>query len=189
MIEKREKQWLELEAKAEKLLENPYLLPKEAILKFYSPVLRLWTYPSFEPYKVWIFSEPDFRTIRPKNLKIIRAFWDRNEDYRRLSHPLEGLKKGFHSEPEIEVRSIEITKEVFEQIFCELKQIRFPAFSNYRRIMGTDGVQSGIETFDLTHRTTVSWWSVYPEEWEGLIDWFEKTIAFLECEFSKLNDR
>ncbi len=189
MLEKREKEWNELEAKAMKMLENPYLLPKEAILKFYNPVLRLWVYPSFEPYKVWIFSEPNFKTIRLENLKIICAVWDRNEDFLRLDDPLEGLKKGFHTEPKIEVRSIEITKEVFERIFSELKVIRFPAFANYRKSVGIDGVRYGIETFDFTHRTNISWWSVYPEEWQNLVEWFEKTTAYLENEFSKTNDR
>jgi hypothetical protein len=94
MIEKREKEWHELEAKAEKLLNNPFLLPKEAILKFYKPILRLWIYPSFESYIVWIFNEPDFRMIQPKNLIIRQIIWDRNADAQRLNNPLEGLKKG-----------------------------------------------------------------------------------------------
>jgi len=186
MLEKREKEWNELKAKAIKMLDNPPLLPKEAVLKFYNPVLRLWIYPSFEPFRVWIFSEPNFKTIRLENLKIIRAFWDQNEDFRRLNDPLEGLKKGFHTEPKIEVQSIEITREMFDGIFSELKQIPFPAFANYRKSVGIDGVRCGVETFDFTHRTNISWWSVYPEEWQSLIDWFERTIDFLETGFSKI---
>ena len=69
-------------------------LAKEAILKFYKPILRLWIYPSFESYIVWIFNEPDFRMIQPKNLIIRQIIWDRNADAQRLNNPLEGLKKG-----------------------------------------------------------------------------------------------
>lgn len=185
MIEKREKDWHELAAKAEKLLANPKLLKKEAILKCYKPILRLWIYPSFEPYKVWVFNTPDFKTIQPDDLRVIRAIWDHNEDYRRLSSPMKGLKEGFHTQPKIAVRSIELSGEVFDGIFSELRQIRFSAFANYGKHIGIDGVRYGIETFDFTHRTNISWWSVYPEEWQNLIDWFERTIDFLETEFSK----
>ncbi|HEY8563547.1 MAG TPA: hypothetical protein VIL74_24425 [Pyrinomonadaceae bacterium] len=188
MIAKREKEWQELESKARKSLSNLDLLPKGVILKFYAPVLRLWTYPSFEPYKVWIFSEARFQTIRVRNLKIIRAVWDQNEDYRRLCFPLEGLKKGFHTDPSIVVQSIERTPEVFDRIFAELKRIQFPAFANYEKSIGIDGVRYGIETFDFTHQTNISWWSVYPEEWQDLVDWFEKTVDFLETEFSKTDE-
>lgn len=189
MIEKREKEWHDLAARAEKMLNNPKLLRTEAILKFYQPILRLWIYPSFEPYEVWTFCEPNFATIRPTNLKVINAVWDQNEDYRRLSDPLKGLKEGFHVEPQIDVRSIEITKKTFDEIFFELQKIQFPAFANYRKSVGIDGIRYGVETFDFTHRTKISWWSVYPEEWQSLIDWFEKTTKFLESEFSKTDDR
>ena len=123
MIEKREDEWQELETKAERMLENPWLLPRDAILKFYRPILRLWIYPSFSPYKVWIFCKPDFRKINPMTFIIREVTWDRNADAQRLNNPLEGLKKGFHTEPEIELKSIEIEKEMFDKIFSELKQI------------------------------------------------------------------
>ena len=129
MIENRKNEWSELEAKAMEILENPRLLPKDAILKFYQPVLRVWIYPSFSPYKVWVFSNPDFKTIRPKNLKVIEVTWDKNEDYRRLNNPLEGLKKGFGTRPKLEIKSIEIESEVFESIYTELKQVQFSAFA------------------------------------------------------------
>lgn len=186
MIEKRQNQWNLLEDKALKMLATLDLLPKEAVLKFYQPILRLWIYPSFEPYRVWHFCKPDFKTINPKKIRIIKAVWNRNEDSRRLGDPLKGLKEGFELEPRIEVSSIEIEMEFFETIFDELKQIQFPAFANYRNSIGIDGVRSGIETFDFTHRTTISWWSVYPTEWQKIVDWFEKVRKFLEEKFNQL---
>ncbi len=185
MIEDRENEWQNLQAKALQMLENPHLLPKDTILKFYQPILRLWIYPSFEPYKIWIFYEPDFRTIQPENLIVSQVVWDRNDDGQRLNNPLKGLKEGFHTEPTFEIKSIEITKETFNRIFNELQQIQFPAFANYRKSVGIDGVSYGIETFDFTHRTSISWWSAYPKEWQNLIDWFEKTTEFLESQFTK----
>lgn len=164
MIEKRDKEWQELESKAENLLQNSGLLPKDAILKFYNPILRLWIYPSFSPYKVWIFYEPDFRTIQPENLIVRQIIWERDADGQRLNNPLEGLEKGFHTEPKLEIESTEIKKEIFTKIFSELQQIHFPAFANYRKSVGIDGIRYGIETFDFTHKTNISWWSIYPEE-------------------------
>lgn len=184
MIEKREKDWEILEQRAVKTLESSYLLCKDVILKFYKPILRLWIYPSFEPYQVWYFSEPDFKTISLKNFKVIQGIWNRNEDFQRLNNPIEGLKKGFETEPKIEVSSIEIEKEVFEKIFDELRQIQFSAFANYRKSIGIDGVRCGIETFDFTHTTNISWWSVYPKEWQRLIDWFDATILLIRERFN-----
>lgn len=183
MFEKRENEWNLLEDKALKMLANIHLLPKDAILRFYRPVLRLWIYPSFEPHQVWFFSEPDFKTINPKTFRIIKAVWDRNEDYKRLSNPFKGLREGFGSEPKIEVSSIEIEREFFENLFNDLQTIPFPAFANYRKSIGIDGVRSGIETFDFTHRTTISWWSIYPTEWQKIVDWFEKTVDSIEKKF------
>lgn len=97
------------------------------------------------------------------------------------------MKKGVHTEPEIEIRSIEIEKEIFDKFFSELKQIEFPAFANYRKSIGIDGIRCGIETFDTTHSTNISWWSVYPKEWQNLVEWFEKTTGFLQAKFSQVN--
>lgn len=187
MIEKREKEWRELESRALSLLENPNLLAKDAVLKFYEPILRLWIYPSFSPYKVWVFGEPDFQTKKAKNLIIREVIWDRNTDFKRLANPLEGLKKGFDAEPNFEIKSVEIQKEAFDKIFSELEQIRFPAFAGYKKTIGIDGIRYGIETFETTHRTNVSWWSVYPEEWQNLVEWFEKITGFLQAKFSEIN--
>jgi hypothetical protein len=185
MIENRQKEWSELEQNAVQMLDNFDLLPKESILKFYRPTLRLWIYPSFDFYKVWNFCEPNFKTTQPKNLKIVRASWNQNEDYQRLSDPIEGLKKGFETTPKIEVESIDFERESFEQLLSDLQKISFSAFANYKNSIGIDGVRHGIETFDFTHKTSISWWSIYPKEWQDLVEWFEKTINYLETEFAK----
>ncbi len=186
MIEKREKEWQELETKAFQMLENPSFLSKDTILKFCQPILRLWIYPSFEPHKMWIFYEPDFRTIQPKTLIVRQVVWDRNDDGQRLNDPLKGLKEGFHTEPTFEIKSIEITKENFNKMFDELQNIQFPAFANYKKSIGIDGVRCGIETYDFTHHTNIYWWSVYPKEWQNLVNWFNEAKHFLEIEFSEI---
>jgi hypothetical protein len=186
MVENRQEEWQMLESKAMQMLEKPRLLPKDAILKFYEPILRLWIYPSFSPYKVWIFYEPNFRTIALSNLIIREITWDRGKDYERLTNPLTGLKKGFDTEPRFEFKSFEIEKETFDRFFSELKQIEFSAFANYKMI-GIDGVTSGIETIGFICNTRISWWSNYPKEWKNLVGWFENTTDFLQGEFSKVD--
>lgn len=183
MRENRPEDWQQLQLKAREILDNPDLLPKDALLKFYQPLLRLWIYPSFAPNKAWLFYKPNFRTINSKIFIVREVTWDGNADYKRLANPLEGLKRGFHSEPEIAIKSIEIEQQIFEEIFSDLKTIQFPAFASYGSF-GIDGTSYGIETFDFTGNTRISWWSHYPTEWQNLIEWFQKTTRYLEQSFS-----
>ncbi len=185
MIEKRQKEIKELEENAMQILDNPELLPKDSAFNFWNPILRLWVYPSFETYKVWVFYEANYQTIKLTDISIREITWDRLADLERLMNPLEGLKKGFDTKPQIESKSVKIEAESFKDIFNSLQNIDFPAFANYKRNIGVDGVYYGIETIDFTHNTTVSWWSVYPKEWEKLIEWFEKVTNFLEETFAE----
>jgi hypothetical protein len=187
MVEKRQDEWRELEEKTIRLLSNPNLLPIDAIAKYYQPILRLWIYPSLSSFKVWIFCEPDFRTTNKKDLIVCEVTWDRNADYKRLANPLEGLKKGFDSEPRLEIKSLEIEREIFDEIFSELKHVQFTAFANNTKTIHVDGVRCGIEAFDFTHRTSISWWCDSPDEWRNLFEWFEKTTDFLQAKFSEIN--
>lgn len=176
-----------LEEEAMRMLENPSLLPKEdAILKFYEPILRLWTYPSFSPYKVWVFCEPNFRTINPSDLIIRKVIWDRHTDLDRLANPLEGLKKGFDTEPRLVIRSTKVEREIYENLYSKLNEIKFSAFAS-EGTFGVDGESYGIESFCFSNSTRVSWWSVYSDEWQNLVEWFRKTTEFLENKFSDLD--
>ena len=167
------------------MLDNPEFLPKDSAFNFWNPILRLWVYPSFEPYKVWIFYEANYRTIKLTDIFIRQVVWDRESDYERLLNPLEGLKRGFNTQPKIESKSLKVKAKVFEELFTSLQKIDFPAFANYNNSFGIDGVRCGIEAIESTHKTSIAWWSSYPDEWKDIIEWFENTKNFLKRTFAE----
>ncbi len=185
MIEKREKEWQELETKARQMLADPRLLPKDETTKHFAPVLHLWISPTFTPEKHWVFYKPQPQ-INPLPKPFVRQMvWQRQTDFKRLNDPLTGLKEGFHAEPTFETKTVGIEPEIFNNLHDRLSEIRFPAFAK-DEILGLDGERFGIETLGFYHQTKVSWWSAYPKEWQELVSWFEKTEAFLKAEFSKI---
>lgn len=184
MSERREKEVWELEQNALRMLENPNLLPQDETTKHFSPTLHLWISPTFTPDKHWFFYKPQ-RQLNPQPKPFVRQMiWLRENDLRRLSDPLVGLQEGFHPEPTFEIKKVEIEKEIFENLHKQLSELSFPAFAK-DEILGLDGERYGVETLGFYHRARVSWWSVYPDEWNNLVEWFEKTRNFLENEFLK----
>ena len=185
MLEKREKEWFELEAKAKQMLENVRLLPQAETTKNFVPTLHLWISPTFTPEKHWIFYKPRPQ-INPQPQPLVRQLiWQKQRDFNRLNDPLTGLREGFHAEPTFETKTVEIEKETLETWHQQLSEIRFPAFAR-DEVFGLDGETFGVEIIGFYHQARVAWWSVYPQEWQKLVDWFEKIQDFLE---EKFNDR
>jgi len=182
MIEKREKEWQELEAKAMRMLENPRLLPKDETTKNFAPTLHLWITPTFTPDKHWVFYKPRPQINPPPKPFVRQLIWQKQSDFKRLNDPLTGLQEGFHAEPTFETRTVEIEKEMLEILYQQLSEIRFPAFVR-DEILGLDGERFGVEILGFYHQARVSWWSVYPKEWQEIVVWFEKTQKLLEENF------
>ncbi|HRH42198.1 MAG TPA: hypothetical protein PKY82_11275 [Pyrinomonadaceae bacterium] len=184
MIENREKEWQELEQKASQILNNPTLLPKDAINKHFDPTLHLWISPTFTPEKHWVFYQPQPQ-INPQSQPIVRQIiWQRDADFQRLNNPLVGLQQGFQAEPAFEIKTIEIEREFFRKIHTQLSKIQLLPFIQ-EEIGGRDGEIFGIETLGFYHNAKISWWSEYPEEWKELADWYEKIKTLLEEKLNK----
>jgi len=184
MIEKRDDEWYELEAKARQMLENSQFFPKDETIKHFIPTLHLWITPSFTPEKHWVFYDPRPQ-LNPLPKPRVRQFvWKKQEDYKRLNDPLIGLKEGFHSEPTFEIKTIEIERENFKRLHEDLAEIHFPAFIK-DDFLGLDGEHFGVETLGAYHKAKVSWWSAFPPEWKNLVDWYKKIREFLEREFNE----
>ena len=82
MIEKREKEWQEIEQKALQMLKSPRLLPKDEVTKNFNPILHLWIDPSFKPQKHWFFYKPNIQ-LNPQPKPFVRElFWDRQNPIR-----------------------------------------------------------------------------------------------------------
>lgn len=182
MIEDREKEWQNLQAKALQMLENPRLLPKDLQIKNFNQTLHLWISPTFTPEKHWIFYTPQPQ-INPQPKPIVQQIiWQRETDFRRLNDPLIGLQEGFYTEPTFEIKTIEIELEFYRKIRSKLSEIKLLPFIEVESD-GRDGEIFGVETLDLFYNGRITWWSSPPIEWNELTDWYEKVGKFLEGEF------
>lgn len=183
MIEDRENEWQNLQAKAQQMLENPRLLPKDLQIKSFNQTLHLWISPTFTPEKHWIFYTPQPQINPQPRPMVQQIIWQRETDFQRLNDPLIGLQEGFHIEPTFEIKTIEI--EMMKKLRKDLAKIQLPVFIK-DEILGLDGEHFGVETLGSYHNAKVTWWSSYPQEWKELVDWYEKVRKFLE---EKFNDR
>lgn len=183
MLEKREKEWQELEAKVKQILENPRFLPKDETTKQFIPTLHLWIAPAFSSDKHWFFYEPRVQLNPQPKPRVRQLCWKKQDDFKRLNNPLIGLKEGFHSEPSFDIKTVEIDKEIFKKFHNQLSNIRLPAFVK-DDFLGLDGEHFGVETLGSYHNAKISWWSSYPEEWQELVEWYAKVREFLEGKFN-----
>lgn len=184
MSESRQEEWVELEAKALRMLENPRLLSDDAATKHFLPVLHLWVAPGFTPSIHWVIYNPRLQ-IDPQPKPLIKQIiWDRQADFKRLYDPMTGLKEGFHTEPTFVTQIAEIEKDQLNDISAELANISITPFVR-DETLGLDGEHFGVETLGSYHATKIFWWSSYPEDWKELVDWFEKTRHFLQKKFNE----
>jgi len=169
MIEKREKEWQELEAKARQIIENPRLLPKDETTKQFEPILHLWISPTFTPEKHWFFYKPRPQ-INPQPKPFVRQMiWQKEGDFQRLNN----LQEVFVPEPTFEIKTVEIEWEFYRKFRSELSKIKLLPFIEVE-MSGRDGDICGVETLDLFYSGKITWWSECPSEWKELVDWFEK---------------
>lgn len=183
MIENRENEWQELQANVRRVLDNPRLLPKDTTTKHFIPTLHLWVSPTFTPDKHWVFYKPQAQ-INPQPKPIVKQIiWRKEMDFQRLNNPLIGLQEGFHSDPTFEIKTVEIETEIYQKFHDNLVKIQLSAFIK-DEILGLDGEQFGVETLGFYHNAKITWWSIYPKEWQELVEWFERTREFLEGKFN-----
>jgi hypothetical protein len=181
MTENREKEWKNLQATAQQMLDNPKYLPKDLQLRQFNQTLHLWISPTFTPEKHWVFNYPQPQ-LNPQPKPIVQQIiWQRENDFQRLKN----WQEDFQIEPTFEIKTIEIEKELFEKLHSDLAKIKFPPFIK-DEILGLDGEQFGVETLGSYHSAKIFWWNSYPEEWEELVGWYNKIKKFLEAKF---NDR
>lgn len=182
MIEDREKEWQNLQAKALQMLENPRTLPNDLQVKQFNQTLHLWISPTFTLEKHWVFYKPQPQ-INPQPKPIVQQIiWQKTVDFQRLNDPLIGLEEGFHIEPTFEIKTIEIESEFYRKIRAELSKIKLSPFMEVESD-GRDGEIFGVETLDLFYSGRIIWWSSSAVEWQELIDWYEKVRRFLEEKF------
>jgi hypothetical protein len=179
MTENREKEWQKLQSNAQQMLDNPRLLPKDLQIKHFNQTLHLWISPTFTSEKHWVFNEPQAQ-LNPQPQPIVQQIiWQREKDFQSLM----SSETNFQAEPTFEIKTIEIDWEFYRKVRANLSKIRLHPFLE-GEMSGRDGEMFGVETLDLFYSGRIIWWSEYPQEWQELVDWFEKIRKLLEEKFT-----
>lgn len=140
--------------KALKVLEAPESYPNLAVRPYARTLLRIWRYPSFQPYSSWALIEASSQVF------LRRITWDQ-------SHVL-GTPVTFASEAPIQAPA-------YEGLLLRLREIELPPFITVAT-SGIDGTTFGIEigAFGLSAR--LSWWETPPPEWAALETWHAEAV-------------
>ncbi|MCD9185604.1 MAG: hypothetical protein LUM44_04170 [Pyrinomonadaceae bacterium] len=180
MRENQDREWENLLTKVTQMLENPRLLPKDLQVKQFSQTLHLWISPTFTPEKHWVFYAPQPQIEPPPKPVVQQIIWQRETDFQLVMNSV----TDFQTEPSFEIKTIEIDREFYRKIRTELSKIKLSPFVEVE-MNGRDGEIFGIETLDLFYNGRIVCWSECPNEWQELLDWYEKVRKFLEEKFSE----
>ena len=181
MVENRQTEWDELEAKASAILENlePLLIGRSTDRRY--PTLRLSESPSFEPYRVWAVFETTVSGNRPPEAWLRRAVWERGADLQRLRDPMTGLKEGFHTDPSVTFSEAALPRKELAAALSALSALVFPAFAG-REVIVLDGIRYGIEMFGSSTTVRLSWSRDSVPAYGSLSEWFQNTTnMFDDC--------
>ncbi|MGX5174287.1 hypothetical protein ACUR5C_09730 [Aliikangiella sp. IMCC44653] len=152
--------------RAYNLLENPYSYPGMVDRKNIAENLRLWVYPSFEPFV-------SFTLAHQKNEYFVRrVIWDHRT-------------KTMTDEPQTYCGEVRVEKSVLEDMSSKLSRIELKPFA-LSDLIGIDGIRCGIEFGDYCLTTKLSWWdAAIPENWKALQEWHSEYINKLNGLFSQ----
>ncbi len=195
-MERRGDEQAELERCAVAKLKAAFDLEPRDALSGVSPLVRLWRYPSFEPYRSWLIctSLPELNVIaqtakvRVANsidqlTKVRQVIWDRPHDMERLIDPMVGLRCGFGSEPQaLKVRDVVLTSAGLLEWFQKGKSLPMPSWQ-HEGSAGCDGETFGFESYGFLGRLCVEWWCDGPLDWKPFTDWVAEGRSLLESAF------
>lgn len=185
-MEQRQREWDKLEMQAMFLLEHPHLLPEQKGLGKFHLALRLWHYPAFEPYTIWLV----YRGVRDEKSYLLReVVWDRSDEAERMLNPLEGLKRGFHTTPTFRIRTVELVKDEVDSRLTGLQHISLPVFTKRKYFVIADGDIFGIAVSGLFLNAQISWWCDGQEEWQEVIAWFNHMKAYFLAQLEQNSTR
>ena len=141
---------------AHALLDHPETYPGLVQHRDARRLLRLWRYPSFEPYCSWAVIEAR------SGLCLRRVVWDqRRQDPEPVTYGSETV----------------LRPEELAAVLAELAAIRLAPFP-VMRILGLDGTGYGVEQGDRSGSARLEWWDLrHPEDWAPLHRWHERTAA------------
>jgi hypothetical protein len=154
-----------LENRGYELLENPYIYPGMIERSVPHKNVRVWVYPSFEPFVSFTISK--FK----KSYYARRTVWDHR-------------KQVLTEEPQTYCAEVEIQEEVMAELVSTLSEINMPPFEP-AEMLGIDGVTFGVTLEQFMSESTLQWWGCYPESWHELRVWHCKYLRKLDGLFSE----
>jgi len=168
MPEARQSEFSVLQERAYEALENVAPPKPSAIL-----LLKLAVYPAFFNFASWaVFSHANNST----SLLVRQTIWDRLSDSHRFFDPMEGLRKGWHTSPNLSVVEKDIDKTAFAILFDKAEQIIIPFETNPPLVL--DGERWYLHIPSLFEGRNLTWNSG-PAEWKELIQWADEMRALL----------
>jgi hypothetical protein len=145
----------EQDLKAMQLLESPASYPGLAERPNARILVRLWRYPSFEPYSSWALIESKSQVF------LRRVTWDKSQ--------------WLFTTPDTFGSEVLIEAPAYEGLLSRLREIQLPPFINLASL-GIDGITYGIEINLFGLSTRLSWWNTPPPEWAALGTWHAEAI-------------
>jgi len=143
---------------AHALLDRPETYPGLVGRKGARQVLRLWRYPSFEPYCSWAVI--DIRS----GLFLRRVVWDRHN---RSATP----------QPVTYGCEAPLRQEWLAPVLADLAAISLAPFLMAGNL-GLDGTSYGVERGGGFGSARLDWWDLrHPEDWAPLHQWHERMAA------------
>lgn len=142
---------------ARALLDRPEAYPGLVEHRNARQLLRLWRYPSFEPWCSWA-------VIKARSgLFLRRVVWDR-------------LDRSGMPQPVTYGCEAPLQQEMVELVLGELAAVRLVPFPT-ASALGLDGTGYGVEQDIGLRSARLTWWDVHPEDWAPLHRWHERTAA------------
>jgi hypothetical protein len=113
-MEHRPEERNELVERARHALEHPDEVEPHDNLHRYSLLLRLWRYPSFEPWIAWALFEPGRYADGANALHVRQITWDQQRDLSRFANPMEWLRQGYRAPPTLGVADETVSRETLK---------------------------------------------------------------------------
>jgi hypothetical protein len=179
VVEHREAEWAELEARAMRLLEDSASASPSFKGWPVWPVLKLSLYPSFAPCQSWTIYSIKPRSVPIADPMVRELTWDRPADRERLlADPIKGLKSGFSTQPSIKFRDAVISAQHLASHLAKGRQVTVEAVV-FNEMVVLDGETWSYQTYGVPGHLRVSWWGNGPIEWREFINWTADLLVFL----------
>jgi hypothetical protein len=178
MSRDRERNWEELEARAQRLLEHAREVEPRDHVRSYGSVLRLWQFPVFGLKQTWTILTPGRRTPVGAGLLVREVTWDRSADNRRVFEE-NGGGNGNATSPSIRLREAKLPVLELDRLLALGVTLTVPMVISGNTV-GLDGEYFGLETYTVSPNVRVQWWGAGPTEWRHFTDWVAELRTFLE---------